>query len=582
MQRHTRHIFLNQNLSSKSKIGSQNLKINKQANKQTHKRISQTKLHQTKMKLSYSIIAIVTALSSSSTNASANVGGAVGAKDGSGGRTAGIRSITNTNTNIKDSTTDERLRSSGTDTVFATPGKPVKWLRSFPGDNNQVPSNKAAGNQGFALRSIPATGNSQVKSQTATEKGVSTSSFNQLESLLNNARDTWRTHFHSEVNEYYLYGYKRSCLCMEEFSGPNLAVIWDGQVSTVTDRHLQPVSKSFVPTIEELFTRIENAIHDQVHYMSVSFDDTYGYPTEIYIDYDEMIADEEFSFTIDHFVPYGILEYELDMNYNKWYEVASENDGNYQFAFDYQQYPFTHDGPYKIDVVNFGVQSATNHQGQSPPNGNTLTIEDMFYTIYDYLATANFHAGVPAFSLSVQFDSEYGYPTYVYIDEQEMLSDEEFIMSANLLQFGSSTNNNEGALEFKTTDGSSHCLDITYPDDGIAAGDSIIAFPCDGYYSQAWVHTSEGYIRAASDQSKCLVGKNYSAAKKEELILDNCPNDGTDDRFKFTKDTQTGEIRSMKYNTMCIDVSDSNFDDDGFRVLQFYECHGGDNQKWMW
>ena len=309
--------------------------------------------------------------------------------------------------------------------------------------------------------------------------------------------------------------------------------------------------------------------------MSVSFDGIYGYPTEIYIDYDEMIADEEFSFTIDHFVPYGILEYDLRMFMKEWYQVVSEEDGSYQFDFDYQRYWSTHDGPYKIDVVNYEVQSASNNQGQSPPDGYTLTIEEMFSTILNYIYAS-------PFSLHIEYDIDFGYPTYFYVDEQEMLMDEEFSMSANLLQFGSGNNNHYGTLEFKTTDGSSYCMDITYPDDGIAAGDSIIAFPCDGHYSQSWIHTTEGYIRTASDQSKCLVGKNYSAEKKEDLILDNCPSDSTDDRFKFTKDSQTGEIRSMKYNNMCIDISDSRIDQDGYRLLQFYECHGGDNQKWMW
>ena len=214
------------------------------------------------MKFSYSTIAataIVAALSSSPTQATTDVGGAVSAKDGSGGRAAGIRSITNTNTNIKDSTIDERLRSTGTDTVFTTPGKAAgpqgKWL---PGDN-QVGPNKTSGNQGLGLRSIPATGNHQVKSQTTTDKGVSASSFSELESKLNNARDTWRNQFHSDVQEYYGYGYKRSCFCDEETSGPNLAIIRVGEVSTVTDRYLQPVSSNYVPTIEELFTKIENA-----------------------------------------------------------------------------------------------------------------------------------------------------------------------------------------------------------------------------------------------------------------------------------------------------------------------------------
>merc|ERR1712187_81012 len=51
------------------------------------------------------------------------------------------------------------------------------------------------------------------------------------------------------------------------------------------------------PTLDKLFTIIQDAINANAFRVSVEYDEEHGYPTSIAIDYDEMIADEEFFVT---------------------------------------------------------------------------------------------------------------------------------------------------------------------------------------------------------------------------------------------------------------------------------------------
>ena len=63
-----------------------------------------------------------------------------------------------------------------------------------------------------------------------------------------------------------------------------------------------PAPERFVP-IEGLFALIQNAITQNAARIEVSYDETYGYPAELFIDYDERMADEEDRFTISSFTP---------------------------------------------------------------------------------------------------------------------------------------------------------------------------------------------------------------------------------------------------------------------------------------
>ena len=63
-----------------------------------------------------------------------------------------------------------------------------------------------------------------------------------------------------------------------------------------------PEPERFVP-IEGLFALIQNEIMENVANIEGSYNETYGFPSRLFIDYDDRMADEEDSFAISSFSP---------------------------------------------------------------------------------------------------------------------------------------------------------------------------------------------------------------------------------------------------------------------------------------
>ena len=106
----------------------------------------------------------------------------------------------------------------------------------------------------------------------------------------------------------YRFTVSRNCFCL--IRGPVVIEVRDGKVVSIIDQETgQPEVDGFAlseiyaeaATIDLLFELIERAEAEGAALVRVSFDDTYGYPTEIYIDESEMMADEEIGYTITEF-----------------------------------------------------------------------------------------------------------------------------------------------------------------------------------------------------------------------------------------------------------------------------------------
>ena len=67
-----------------------------------------------------------------------------------------------------------------------------------------------------------------------------------------------------------------------------------------SSRFAPPLPERFVP-VEELFALLQDAVTRSAARIEVSYDERYGYPTELFIDYDEGMADEETRFVIRGF-----------------------------------------------------------------------------------------------------------------------------------------------------------------------------------------------------------------------------------------------------------------------------------------
>ena len=116
------------------------------------------------------------------------------------------------------------------------------------------------------------------------------------------AQERWE---HSSI-AYYSYTGAWTCFCPEEYRADTQVTVDGGKVTTVSSVAPNvgtiPAPERFL-AIEGLFALIQNAITQNAARIEVSYDETYGYPAESFIDYDERIADEEDRFTISSFTP---------------------------------------------------------------------------------------------------------------------------------------------------------------------------------------------------------------------------------------------------------------------------------------
>ncbi|MBD2663379.1 hypothetical protein B6N60_03261 [Richelia sinica FACHB-800] len=103
----------------------------------------------------------------------------------------------------------------------------------------------------------------------------------------------------------YRYRLSKSCFCAPAARGPVLIVVKDGVTTSVTSEEtgqaVDPELFKQYDSVPKLFAVIQDAIDRKAASLNVKYDAKLGYPTQINIDYDTQIADEELYLTIDKF-----------------------------------------------------------------------------------------------------------------------------------------------------------------------------------------------------------------------------------------------------------------------------------------
>ncbi|MEH2061997.1 MAG: DUF6174 domain-containing protein [Nostoc sp.] len=116
---------------------------------------------------------------------------------------------------------------------------------------------------------------------------------------LNFNRGLW-----NQKNIYnYRYTFSNSCFCIGEARGPVVIEVRNGQTTSIT-LDGKPVNPQFFEkynTIPKLFNVIQDAINRKAYSLNVQYDPKLGYPTQINVDYNSQIADEEIFLTIEKF-----------------------------------------------------------------------------------------------------------------------------------------------------------------------------------------------------------------------------------------------------------------------------------------
>lgn len=100
----------------------------------------------------------------------------------------------------------------------------------------------------------------------------------------------------------YSYEFTRSCYCFPKATELVIIQVRNGVTTSITSKETgKPVDAQLFQkynTIPKLFNIIRNALIRRAANLTVQYDPIIGYPTQINIDYDRRIADDEIFFTI--------------------------------------------------------------------------------------------------------------------------------------------------------------------------------------------------------------------------------------------------------------------------------------------
>lgn len=114
-----------------------------------------------------------------------------------------------------------------------------------------------------------------------------------LQENLNEARARWDL----MAPDYYTYRFNWSCFCIQDFTAAMTVTVELGEVTKVIRvEDGQPVSEEFrddFVTVDALFDRVQDAIDQGAASIRAKFDPESGLPTEVFIDFQAIMADEE-------------------------------------------------------------------------------------------------------------------------------------------------------------------------------------------------------------------------------------------------------------------------------------------------
>ena len=107
--------------------------------------------------------------------------------------------------------------------------------------------------------------------------------------------------FQSAAPVSYSYVVRVTCECPTDITRPVTVWVDRGSIEYLLyedDGRPVPLSySSSFPSVEQLFDAIQAGIDRRADLIQVDYDPTYGYPTNVYIDYDRRMADDELSLT---------------------------------------------------------------------------------------------------------------------------------------------------------------------------------------------------------------------------------------------------------------------------------------------
>jgi len=240
------------------------------------------------------------------------------------------------------------------------------------------------------------------------------------------------------ISEYH-FGLRKDCFCV--FRDAITVQVKDGMVTKMQSRYGEELTENdtyYSFSIEDIFDLIQQGIDQQFESLSAEYDPVYGYPTKVNLDPEFMVADDEFDLIIDYFAPLSEWQQELNVAKSTWESQGLET---YNYIFQKSCECIQEDmTPKLVEVISNNIVSVdgvaviaceravrvrTAGGGCTPPTNVPPTPNELLYLIQEAL-TQN------AFRVDVTYDSIYGFPSSLVIDYEEMMADEELIVSITL------------------------------------------------------------------------------------------------------------------------------------------------------
>ena len=110
--------------------------------------------------------------------------------------------------------------------------------------------------------------------------------------------------FRQSVGTSYGYDFQNVCFCGPDTRAPVRIEVRDGQFQSVVLREdgtaVARERWDQYLTVEQVFASIEDALDESAASVRVAYDPSLGYPRDVFIDFNEMIADEELGFTVEN------------------------------------------------------------------------------------------------------------------------------------------------------------------------------------------------------------------------------------------------------------------------------------------
>ena len=211
------------------------------------------------------------------------------------------------------------------------------------------------------------------------------------------------------------------------------ALVQGGVVTSAYDE----VEKSFVPDgqlqnsalVHDMFDVVQEAIDREADHLLVIFNEDYGYPEKVFVNFDYGEDFDEVSYQIYEFASGVHIEaqYKLDIALEKWQPEYIE-DYSYKFSLSCFCLPL---GVVDVVVEQEAIVSATNSEDAelSPEEiAQILTIQDLFNIVQNSIDNE-------VAELNVEFDPEFGIPLSVSLDNDALTTDDEYSYSVSDFQF---------------------------------------------------------------------------------------------------------------------------------------------------